>query len=138
MKADKYEEAVFNFKLATEHGHPGATFNLGLCYETGQGIKKNMRKAMKCYRAAAALDHAKAMYNLGVFYAHGWGDLTKNRTAAMECFRAAVALGLVNNKILTTLRSESSPKIKSNSISDEGYKSDNSSEKMLSGILAVS
>lgn len=49
---------------------------------------------MRYYRAASALGHSKAMYNLGVFYVHGLGGLNKDRRAARACFTAAKKMGL--------------------------------------------
>lgn len=94
MRADQPEVAVSHLKLATTHRHPEATFNLGVCYELGIGIDKNMKNAMECYRASAALGHKKAMYNLGIFYVHGRGGLKKNREAARACFETAAKMGL--------------------------------------------
>lgn len=94
LAADEPELAVSHFKSATTHRHPEATFNLGVCYELGMGIQKNLKNAIECYRAAANLGHKKAMYNLGVFYVHGKGGLKKNRTAAKACFEAANKMGL--------------------------------------------
>ena len=54
--------------------------------------------ALECYRAASALGHAKAIYNVGVFYVHGLGGLQKDRRAAHECFRTAANLGLEDAK----------------------------------------
>lgn len=71
--------AVKHLKTATTHFHPRATFNLGVCYETGFGIEKNMENAMKCYRIVAKRGHKDAMYNLGRFF-----GLEKNRKAARE------------------------------------------------------
>lgn len=98
IQANEHKVAVSHFKLATTHRHPGATFNLGVCYEQGIGVDKNMKRAMKCYRAAAALGHKKAMYNLGVFYARGEGGLTKNREAAAACLLAADISGLKSGR----------------------------------------
>lgn len=80
-----------------------------------------MHEAMKYYRAASAMGHKKAMFNLGVFYAEGRGGLKKNRTAALECF---VAAGTSDSKNSMLKKEPSFSKKKSNSISDEGYKSD--------------
>lgn len=93
INAGHYETAVSHLKLATSHNHAGATFNLGLCYEQGLGVEKDMKIAQECYQIASQLGHAKAMYNLGVFYAHGLGGLEKNRRAARACFNAAANLG---------------------------------------------
>lgn len=94
VASEKLGSAVENFKSATVHRHPEATFNLGVCYELGLGVDKSLKRAMECYRTAASLGHKKAMFNLGVFYAHGYGGLEKNRKAAKECFKAAEELGL--------------------------------------------
>lgn len=94
LQANKNETAVSHFKLASSHHHAGATFNLGLCYELGQGVKKDLFNAMQCYRTAAAMGHEKAMYNLGVFYSKGLGGLKKDRRAARACLKAAQEMGL--------------------------------------------
>lgn len=38
-----YSTAVSHFKLGASHDHPGALFNLGLCYEQGLGVNKDMK-----------------------------------------------------------------------------------------------
>lgn len=48
--------------------------------------------------AASSLGHAKAMYNLGVFYVKGLGGLKKNRKAAIHYFMKAANLGLPDAK----------------------------------------
>lgn len=93
LRANEPEIAVSHLKLATTHRHPKATFNLGICYELGLGVQKNLKNAMECYRSAAALGNKTAMYNLGVFYIHGRGGLKKNRDAARACFEAADKMG---------------------------------------------
>lgn len=103
LRANEPEMAVSHLKLATTHRHPDATFNLGICYETGTGIEKNMKNAMECYRAAASLGHKNAMYNLGIFYVHGRGGLTKNKAAARACFEAAEKLGSHQAQLLLRL-----------------------------------
>lgn len=93
LRANEPEVAVSHLKLATTHRHPEATFNLGICYELGLGVQKNLKNAMECYRSAAALGNKTAMYNLGIFYIHGRGGLKKNRDAARACFEAANKMG---------------------------------------------
>lgn len=93
LKAEQYKSAVDHLKLATTHHHPAATFNLGLCYERGLGVNKDLRMAMQCYSLASALGHPKAMYNLGVFYVRGIGGLRRSKKAARECFDSAARLG---------------------------------------------
>lgn len=103
LRANEPEMAVSHLKLATTHRHPDATFNLGICYETGTGVQKNMKNAMECYREAASLGHKTAMYNLGIFYVHGRGGLVKNMQAARACFEAAEKLGSRRAKLLLRL-----------------------------------
>lgn len=111
LRANEPKIAVSHLKLATTHQHPEATFNLGLCYETGVGVEKNMKNAMECYRLAAALGNKKAMYNLGVFYVHGRGGLKRNMDAARACFQAAEKLG--SRRAKSALRLPEKP-VKSN------------------------
>lgn len=131
MAANNLNDAASHFKLGTTHRHPGATFNLGLCYELGMGVRKDTKRAMECYRSAAALGHPKALYNLGVFYARGVGGLKKNRAAARECFVAAATTGSPEAKralemAKTAKKSDDINPLKKrlDSVNDEGYKSD--------------
>lgn len=132
MAANNLDDAASHFKLATTHRHPGATFNLGLCYELGMGVRKDMKRAMECYRSAAALGHPKALYNLGVFYARGIGGLKKNRAAARECFVAAVTKGSLDAQRALEMAKSSKKKSddinplkkRLDSVNDEGYRSD--------------
>eukprot|EP00455_Lapot_gusevi_P041727 TRINITY_DN4878_c0_g3_i2.p1 TRINITY_DN4878_c0_g3~~TRINITY_DN4878_c0_g3_i2.p1 ORF type:complete len:627 (-),score=52.53 TRINITY_DN4878_c0_g3_i2:32-1828(-) len=65
--------AFFWFRLASAQGVAHAQFELGLCYETGQGVEKNLQQAIKYYRLAAAQKFARAQNNLGVCYENGRG-----------------------------------------------------------------
>lgn len=108
--ANEVVAAASHFKLATIHGHAGATYNLGVFYETGNGVEKNMKLAMECYRKAAKLGHKKAMYNLGVFYALGTGGLKKDHSAALACFKEATRLGLREAQIALSNKPRNVPK----------------------------
>lgn len=101
-----FQTAVSHLKLATSHHHAGATFNLGICFEQGVGVKQDMRLAMECYQAAADLGHPRAIYNLGVFYASGLGGLTKSRKAAKRCFVTAARLGVTEAKLALGVATE--------------------------------
>lgn len=47
--------------------------DLGLAYAMGRGVPVDGGEAVKWYRKAAELGHAKAMFNLGTMYAIGMG-----------------------------------------------------------------
>lgn len=93
IEDDKYGVAASHFKLGTSHQHAGATFNLGICYELGLGVEQNLKMALDCYIAASSLGHPKAIYNVGVFHAHGLGGLPKNRKLAKQFLVTAAKLG---------------------------------------------
>lgn len=93
LKAQNYANAVSHFKQGSNHNHPGALFNLGLCYEQGLSVKKDLFMAMKLYEMAATKGHPKAAYNLGVFYARGIGGVDKNVRMARKYFHQAASMG---------------------------------------------
>ena len=42
-----------------------------MCYENGEGVRKDADKAVEWYRKAAAQGHASAQHSLGVCYTNG-------------------------------------------------------------------
>ena len=65
-------------RLAAEQGHIGAQFNLGVMYDTGEGVAQDAAEAVRWFRRAAEQRHARAQYNLGVMDRTGEGvPLTK-------------------------------------------------------------
>ena len=51
-KQKDYVKAVEWFRKAAEQGNDDAQFNLGMCYEFGQGVVKDLTEAVKWYRKA--------------------------------------------------------------------------------------
>ena len=84
---------------AAEHGYARAQFNLGVRYENGLGVSKDMGEAVKWYRKAAEQGNAVAQFNLGRCYAHGEG-VNEDMTEAVKWFRAAAEQGDENAKVL--------------------------------------
>lgn len=60
------------------------------------GVFVVMSQAAKYYELASEWGHATAMYNLGVFYVHGWGGVPVDCNHARELFVAAAELGQIN------------------------------------------
>ena len=52
-KAGQYTQAVEWFTKAAEQGNASAQYNLGVCYEDGQGVAQNYAEALKWYTKAA-------------------------------------------------------------------------------------
>jgi TPR repeat protein len=68
-----YETALKEWLPLAESGDPSAQFNIGLMYESGQGVPQNDAEAVKWYRLAADQGEPSAQYNLGVMYEYGKG-----------------------------------------------------------------
>lgn len=93
MQDEHYNVAATHFKLGTSHHHSGATFNLGLCYELGLGVKQSAPMALQCFSIAAEMGHPKALYNMGIYHVQGLGGLTKSRKTGRQYLMAAARLG---------------------------------------------
>jgi TPR repeat protein len=59
-----YERAIYWFKRALEKGNSMAANNLGVMYEEGWGVKKEMNIALKYFRQAAEQNNSLAQKNL--------------------------------------------------------------------------
>ena len=87
-----YAVAIAEFKEAATKGDAKAQYNLGLMYESAQGITQNYPEALQWYRRAAEQGHADAQNNLGAMYANGHG-VTVNRVLAHALYNLAKSLG---------------------------------------------
>ncbi|KAI9028883.1 hypothetical protein CLU79DRAFT_736556 [Phycomyces nitens] len=72
------KEGMKWLKRATQKDNPRALLQLGLMYETGQGVEQNNAIAVSYYKSAANRDDARAQYVLGLAYYMGNLDLQKN------------------------------------------------------------
>lgn len=90
----QHQKAFLLFTQASERGHPLAQFNLGLCYESGKGVDRDLAKAADCYKTSAAQGHAGAMYNLALLYMDGLGGLPKDPQLSLELLEKAAENGL--------------------------------------------
>lgn len=85
-------------KLLTELAQKGideAQYNLGVCYEQGDGIDQDLKQAVYWYRKAADQGFARAQYNLGVCCYNGYG-MEVDHVQAAQLFRAAAEQGHMN------------------------------------------
>ena len=70
----------------------GALFNLGVKYQTGDGVAQDKAKAARLYRKAADLGNTAAMNSLGVLYERGDG-IAQDHAEAARLYRKAADLG---------------------------------------------
>ena len=85
-------KAVWWYRQAAEQGYPGAQFNMGNCYQLGEGVKENKSHAVYWYRQAAIQGDADSQYMLGLCYASGEG-VNKNSAKAIEWFKKSSKQG---------------------------------------------
>ena len=93
-QAGQYTQAVEWFTKAAEQGLKDAQFNLGLCYDKGQGVAQNYAEAVKWYTKAAEQGDARAQYNLGFCYDNGQG-VAQNYAEAVKWYTKAANQGFV-------------------------------------------
>lgn len=79
-------KAVALFKIAADHDVADAAFDLAVCYEKGEGARRDLAKAAAFYLRAWHCGDTSAVYELRrMFY---WGiGVTKNRAIAEEFAR---------------------------------------------------
>ena len=94
----KYPDPATKLRQAAEQGDAEAQFNLGLCYEKGNGEKKDVNEAFNWYRKAAGQGFAKAENRLAICYHNGKG-VNKNYAESVKWFRRAAEQGLATAAI---------------------------------------
>ena len=91
----KMKEKAFElYREAAEHGHAGALFALGTCYETGDGVAKNRKRAFALYCRAAEEGYREplSLFTIGLCYDKGVGT-ARNLTKAARMYQKAIAFG---------------------------------------------
>ncbi|XP_023227736.1 death ligand signal enhancer-like isoform X2 [Centruroides sculpturatus] len=91
--------AFLHFEKAGKLGCSKANFNLGVCFETGNGIKRDLEKAAHYYKLAASEGHGLALYNLGIYYLEGMGGLEKDENTAIELIEKAAEQNIVEAQV---------------------------------------
>jgi len=80
------------YRKAAVNGDAKAQYNLGLCYYNGNGVNKDMEKAVEWYLKAAEQGHAEAQYALGQCYYYSSG-VNKDISKAVGWYRKAAEQG---------------------------------------------
>jgi len=91
LKGD-YEAAYEEWLPLAELGDVEAQFNLGVMYDEGAGVDKDLATAAGWYRKAAEKGFVDAQSNLGMMYYHGQGVPCDYRKAS-TWFRKAASQG---------------------------------------------
>ncbi len=83
---------VKEWREAAERGSAWAQYNLGLMYDSGDGVAEDDEQAMKWYQKAAEQGLADAQNNLGGMYINGEG-VAEDDVEAVKWFRKAAEQG---------------------------------------------
>jgi TPR repeat protein len=86
------DEAINLFRKAAADGHAGAMNGLGLAYERGIGVRKDMGEAARWYQRSAEAGNSAAMHRLGIAFKNGDG-VQRNWVQALRWFRKSADAG---------------------------------------------
>ena len=92
FNSKNYSKALALLKPLAERGNPRAQNGLGMIYDRGLGVPKNLNEASKWYRKAAEQGYALAQSYLGSMYAKGEG-VPKDSVEAAKWYREAAEKG---------------------------------------------
>ena len=84
---------LVKLRASAEAGHPGAQFQLGEKYRTGNGVEKDMATAVEWFRRSAKSGYASAQHNLATALEFGQGT-TEDDTQALDWYLKAAIQGL--------------------------------------------
>jgi len=79
-----YDVAAYWYKKAAEQDHAEATANLAYLYETGQGVDKDIDKAIKHYEKAWSMGTYWAYYRVGIIFRNFAMEKAQRTTVEME------------------------------------------------------
>lgn len=77
------------YQGAAEQGYPEALTSLGLLYQSGEGIPRDIPAAIRHFRRAADQGYAPAQYLLGALYASNADGAPRDLNLAVQYFRSA-------------------------------------------------
>ncbi len=85
--ADK--KRIRDLMVQADGGDSNAQYELALCYEHGEGVRKDYAIAADLYGKASRQGDAYAMVNLGMMYEDGRG-VTQDFSTAMRLYRLSL------------------------------------------------
>ena len=92
LSSGDYDAAFAFFKEAAEDGDPAGINGLGACYFQGNGVEKDIAKALELYGQAAELGAPSAQYNLAVLYQKG-RHIERDTERALHLFEKSAEQG---------------------------------------------
>jgi hypothetical protein len=90
--AGDYAKALQVTRPLAEKGDPRSQYGMGVLYENGFGVTKDLKLAAAWYLKSARQGNTDAQYNLGAMYEHGVG-MPVNYPEAARWYRPAAEQG---------------------------------------------
>lgn len=90
--AGDYAKALQETRPLAESGDARGEYAMGVLYENGYGVTKDLKLAAAWYLKAAQQGNTDAQYNLGAMYEHGVG-MAVNYPEAARWYRPAAEMG---------------------------------------------
>lgn len=113
-QSESTQRGVFNYLLTSaELGYPPAQTQVGLCYQTGEGVEKNREESVKWISKAAENKDPLGLALLGYMYDDGVGvkqDLKK----AVDLINESAELGLSESQFYMALAYDQGRGVKKN------------------------
>ena len=109
----RYEDAVYWFRKAAEHGNILGQNNLGQMYLNGRGVKQNDAQAAHWYRKAVEQGSELGQILLGFMYEHGRG-VVQDPVEAARLYRKAAEQGVDIARVYLANIYKSGPGVKQN------------------------
>ena len=99
MNRGRFAVAYRSWLPLAEAGMPEAQLNLGLLYQSGQGVNIDLEKALYWYEQAASAGLAEAHLNLGMMYFEGM-SVEQDYTVSFREFQSASTQGLASGSLM--------------------------------------
>ena len=99
MNRGRFAVAYRSWLPLAEAGMPEAQLNLGLLYQSGQGVNIDLEKALYWYEQAASAGLAEAHLNLGMMYFEGL-NVEQDYTVSFREFQSASTQGLASGSLM--------------------------------------
>lgn len=92
FKMANYATARMIWEALAERGNAEANFNLGILYEDGLGVPRDMPRALQHFERSAEGGNQRAQYRLGLLYSAG-GSVPPDPARSRKWLEAAAAQG---------------------------------------------
>lgn len=79
------------YEFASRKGSPAGSYNVGVFYETGEVVEKNIDTAMDYYGESAAAEFVPAFFNLGNLFCQA--DFEANKNDCIYCLMRSFQAG---------------------------------------------